>query len=53
MRIAIPLSTEGDEQRIIKHADIYLFEITEGWWLWKEVRYEAVHRPTGLTSRNL
>lgn len=59
MRNKIQLETAGDDKRIIKHADIDLFEITDGLLArllprsLKSIRYEAVHRPTGLASRNL
>lgn len=40
------LDADGDENRIVKFADIQLFvEIDED-----PVRYRAIHTPTGITS---
>lgn len=46
----IPLSSDGDSRRIVKHADIDLYVTTEGWWWNRRRSYRAEHRPTGITS---
>jgi hypothetical protein len=45
----VPLDCSGDEQRIVKLADIELRKCTSG-WPFKSVHYYAIHKPTGLTN---
>jgi hypothetical protein len=47
----VSIDCSGDDQRIVKYADMEVLKLSCGWWLWNKEVYVARHLPSGCQSR--